>query len=286
MSDRTKGVIAIIVSAFGFAMMAMFVRLCDDYGEPLGGVQKSFFRNIVAFAVAAAAFRRGGGTPAAVRVSTLLVLRSVLGTAGIFANFYALGLIPIAEAQTLNKTAPFFTVVFAWLFLGEKAGRSQIAALAVAFIGMVLIAKPGFADVHALPLAAALLGGVCAGAAYTCLRALRRRDCPPAFIVLFFSAFSCAVSAPITAACFVPMTWPQTLILLGAGAGAAIGQFGVTTAYGYAAPRDVAVYDYTNILFTAALGFLFFGQIPDALSLAGFAAVIFAAFIMSRRGVV
>ena len=68
------------------------------------------------------------------------------------------------------------------------------------------------------------------------------------------------------------------LILLGAGAGAAIGQFGITLAYGYAAPREIAVYDYTNILFTAALGYLFFAQVPDLLSVIGFVAILAAAF--------
>ena len=73
------------------------------------------------------------------------------------------------------------------------------------------------------------------------------------------------------------MTIQQTAILLGAGASAVIGQFGITMAYSYAPPRQIAVYDYSNIIFTGILGFVFFGQIPDALSLLGFAAIILAA---------
>ena len=65
---------------------------------------------------------------------------------------------------------------------------------------------------------------------------------------------------------------------LGAGAGAALGQFGITLAYGYAAPRDIAVYDYTNILFTAVFGFVFFSQVPDLWSVLGFMAILVAAF--------
>ena len=81
---------------------------------------------------------------------------------------------------------------------------------------------------------------------------------------------------------FDPMTWKQVLILFGAGAGAAMGQFGITLAYGYAAPREIAVFDYSNILFTAVFGFLFFGQVPDVFSLAGFVAIVSAAFRMMR----
>ena len=287
MSSRAKGILAIVASAFGFALMALFVRLCDDCGPAVNSFQKSFFRNLVALTVAAAAFARtqngARGAPLPSPGAWLpLLLRSTLGTVGIFANFYALSHVPIAEGQTLNKTAPFFTVLFAWLFLGERMAWRQGAVLALAFFGVVLIAKPGFAGAEAFPLAIGLLGGVCAGGAYTCVRALRRHVVAPAFIVLFFSAFSCLASVPFMLAAFDPMTGLQILVLLGAGMGAAIGQFGITLAYGYAAPREIAVFDYTNILFTAALGWLCFGQLPDVLSIAGFAVILSAAFFLSR----
>ena len=292
-SAKAKGIAAIVCSAFGFALMALFVRLCDDYGAPVSSFQKSFFRNVVALAIAAAAWWRtreagrpglagesGGASLARAKPWALLVLRAVLGTGGIFANFYALSYIDIAEGQTLNKTAPFFTVLFAWLFLGEKVTRRHVLPLALAFLGVVLIAKPGFAGAQAFPLAMGLLGGICAGGAYTCVRSLRRHAVDPAFIIFFFSAFSCLASVPFMVAGFDPMTWRQVLILFGAGAGAALGQFGITLAYGYAAPREIAVFDYSNILFTAAFGFLFFAQVPDAWSVLGFVAIIVAAFRM------
>ena len=56
--DRTKGILAIVASAFGFALMALFVRLCDDFGGPVSSFQKSFFRNVVALALAAVAWGR------------------------------------------------------------------------------------------------------------------------------------------------------------------------------------------------------------------------------------
>ena len=294
-SGRAKGVIAIIISAFGFSLMALFVRLCDDCGGPVSAFQKGFFRNLVAFAIAAAVWgrgragRRGLETGDARRETkgvlslkskVLLVLRATLGTTGIFAHFYALSNITIAEGLTLNKTAPFFTVLFAWLFLSERANRRQLLTLALAFLGVVLIAKPGFAGASAFPLAIGLLSGVCAGGAYACVRGLRRHSVPPAFIILFFSAFSCLASLPFMAAGFDPMTWRQVLVLLGAGAGAALGQFGITLAYGYAAPKDIAVFDYSGILFAAAFGFLFFAQVPDFLSVIGFFAILLASFFL------
>lgn len=295
MSDKAKGIACIVASAFGFAIMATCVRLCDDYGAAISSFQKSFFRNVVALGLALAVFLRGsvpthaGSVPTQKRgpVPTkawlLLVLRSALGTVGIFANFYALSRITIAEGQTLNKTAPFFTVVFAALFLKEHAGWKSFYPLLVALVGVLLIAKPGFAGEAAFPLAVGLLGGISAGAAYTALRALGKTGAmKSSFIILFFSAFSCLAAVPFMLHGFVPMTAAQVAILFGAGGGAALGQFGVTLAYRSAAPRDIAVYDYTNILFTAAFGFALFGQVPDGWSLVGFALIVFAALKMRR----
>jgi drug/metabolite transporter (DMT)-like permease len=78
------------------------------------------------------------------------------------------------------------------------------------------------------------------------------------------------------------MTPAQIAIMLAAGASAALGQFGVTLAYRYAPPKSIAVYDYTNVIFTAMLGFCFFGQIPDFLSVSGFAVILFAAAGIGR----
>ena len=79
------------------------------------------------------------------------------------------------------------------------------------------------------------------------------------------------------------MNSAQIASLCGAGVGAALGQFGITWAYRFAEPRQLAVYDYTGILFTAALGFVAFGQVPDALSCIGFAVIVAMAVLVHHR---
>ena len=283
MTDRAKGTLCILASAFGFALMAFFVRLCDDFGGSVSSFQKSLFRNLIALALAAAVFARGRRRAgAAPRVALpakawgLLLGRSFAGCVGIFGNFYALSHIPIGEAMTLNKTAPFFAVLFAWLFIGERPSLRQFAALALAFLGVALVMKPGFQGAATFATVCALGGGLGAGIAYACVRELGILKVDGAFIVLFFSAFSTLASLPFLAGGVDPMTPAQMLIMLGAGVGAAIGQFGVTAAYRFAPPREIAVYDYANIVFTALFGLLFFAQVPDLLSVAGFGLIVLA----------
>ena len=275
--------------------MATCVRLTDDYGSYIPCFEKSFFRNLVALIIAVVAFARSASRSRESKsnsgivgcgsrfggVHLTLLLRSVLGTIGIFANFYALSHIPIADGQTLNKTAPFWTLVFAWMFLGEKVSLRQFAAVAIAFVGAALVVKPGFAGADAFPLAMGLLGGICAGGAYAAVRALGRSGISPSLIVLVFSGFSCVVSVPLAMTDYVPLTWMQFLVLMGAGAGAAMGQFGITLAYRYAAPREIAVFDYTSILFAAAFGYLLSGQVSDGFSILGMLIIIAAAFLLN-----
>lgn len=285
MTNRAKGIISIIASAFSFAIMAVFLRMCDNHGDAVNTFQKSLVRNAVAFSIALGVFLyqrrlRGnsddkfGLTP---KTTVLLVCRSIAGATGIFANFYAICHAPIAEALALNKTAPFFTVFFTWLVLKEATKLRQFAAILIAFAGVLMVMKPGFAGSDTYALCWALAGGLSAGIAYTFLRILGKYKVNPAFIILFASGFATLASVPFLTDGLTPMTTTQVLLLLAAGAAAAVGQFGITKAYRYAPPRQISVFDYSNIIFAAILGFVFFDQVPDVLSALGFVTIIAAA---------
>ena len=283
MTAKTKGIVCLVASAFGFAVMGFCVRFTDSCGDYVPAFQKSFFRNVVAVSVAAALCLRHGVRPPPAGTMPLLVLRSTLGTIGIFANFYALSHMPLGDAMTLNKLAPFFTVFFSWMFLKERLTMRQALCIAGAFAGAVLVMKPTGTNIPAMPAIAGFVGGASAGGAYACVRALGLRKTDARVIVLFFSVFSCLASAPFLIFDYHPMTFTQVLVLIGAGTGATLGQFGITAAYRFAPPREIAVWDYTNILFAAVFGFLAFDQIPDASSLCGFALILAMAMLLHRR---
>ena len=285
-----KGVLCILLSAFGFALMAMFVRLADVCGDgQLPAVQKALFRNLVAAGIAGwAFFRRPSAVcrkvaiPQTPKVWGDLILRCVFGTIGIFANFYALTHIPVGNAMALNRTAPFFTLLMSWILLGQRMTLRQTLCVAGAFAGAMFVIKPGdgMLSGHAL---IGLFGGFGAGAAYAFLHKLGKAGIDGAFIIFFFSVFSCVACVPFLVCGFVPMSLLQIGVLLAAGACAALGQFGITWGYRFAEPRQVAVYDYAGIIFAALLGFLAFGQIPDFLSLIGFAVIIVMGLVLHFR---
>ena len=99
-------------------------------------------------------------------------------------------------------------------------------------------------------------------------------------IIVFFSAFSCLFAIPFLVNHFAPMTLTQLLLLIGCGIAAAGGQFGITYAYFNAPASKISIFDYSQILFSSLMGYFAFGQIPDMLSLAGYAVIIGMAFIV------
>ena len=274
---RYKGIICIIMSAFCFALMSFFLRMSGD----LPPIQKSFFRNFVA-AIFAGIILMKNGVPFHCKKENLgyMLGRSICGTIGILCNFYAVDHLVLADASMLNKMSPFFAVIFSYFLLKEKITVPQGLFVIGAFVGSLFVIKPTFSNMDLLPSLIGLCGGIGAGAAYTMVRKLGERGEKGPFIVFFFSTFSCVVTLPWLLFDYHPMSLAQIGILLFAGLSAAGGQFSITAAYCYAPAREISVYDYSQIIFSAGLGFFFFEQIPDLLSWIGYAVICLMAVAM------
>ncbi|MBE6902217.1 MAG: DMT family transporter [Ruminococcaceae bacterium] len=279
-SDRLrKAILYIVTSALFFAFMNMFVRLSGDVPT----VQKTFFRNFFALVVASGVMikQRVSVIPKKEAVADL-TLRSVCGYGGVLCNFYALGRLNIADASLLNKMSPFFAIIFSIFLLKEKANKTQWAIIAVAFVGAMFVIKPSFRNAELVGSLAGFLGGICAGAAYTFVRRATQKGVKGCYVVFYFSVFSTLVSLPFVILDYAPMTTFQLLMLVGAGLSAVGGQFCITAAYSHAPAKEVSIYDYTQIIFSAAIGFIVMGDLPDALSFVGYAVILGAAFVMYR----
>lgn len=280
MKDKYKGILCILSAAFFFALMALFVRLSGD----LPAIQKCFFRNLVATGAAGYLLLRNH---TAVKLSGRswidLILRALFGTLGILCNFYAVDHLMLADASMLNKMSPFFAILFSFFLLKERISLFQAGAVLAAFGGCVLIVRPSGQGLDLIPALMGLTGGACAGLAYTMIRRLSKRGVQGPFIVFFFSAFSCIVTLPSLLIGYQPMSGQQLAYLLMAGVAAAGGQFSITAAYSFAPARELSVYDYAQVLFSALLGFLVFGQVPDLLSWLGYLIICGAAIAMFLR---
>lgn len=270
MKEKQQGILFIILAGFFFASMSFFVRLSGD----LPTMEKAFFRNAVAVLVAAFMLARTkegfhvqkGSWPD-------LLMRSFCGTVGLICNFYAVDHMNIADANILNKLSPFFAILMSYFILKEKANKVEWACVVVAFIGAVFVVKPAF-NMQFVNAMIGVSGGLGAGIAYTFVRKLGKKGERGPIIVMVFSTFSCLCTLPFLISEFQPMKAVQLLCLLMAGVSAAGGQIFITKAYTKAPAKEISVFDYTQVLFAALLGFVFFGQIPDWMSLVGYLIII------------
>lgn len=270
-----KGIAWLLFSAFGFSMMGMFVKAAGD----IPFIQKSLFRNSVAFIIALATLLIHSKKDRSIlhvekRAYKWLFLRCTIGVIGIFGNFYAIGKLNLGDAAMLQKTSPFFAVLGAMIFLGEKPTVFSVGSLITTFFGALFVIKPSMDFKAFFPSLIGFISGVSAGFAATFVRKLHSYKVSGYMIITVFSLFSTLLAIPFTAADFHPMTTKQLLCLIGTGFGGACGQFGLTGAYFNASARKISVYDYSMVIFSAILGFIIFGQIPDVYSFIGYAIII------------
>lgn len=275
MNNKNKAIILMIISALAFAVMSTFVKLAGD----LPSIEKSLFRNLVSCVVAFYVIKKSGDSLFGKKENRkYLIWRALLGTLGIIANYYAIEHLILADANMLNQLSPFFVIIFSSLFLKEKITKDQLIILIVAFLGSLFIIRPSF-SLTMIPALIGLFSAIFAGAAYTFVRFLGSREKGPT-IVFFFSLFSILFTLPFVILTFKPFTFPQLICLLMAGVAASVAQFSLTAAYKYAPAKEISIYSYTQIIFTAFIGFFLFGQLPTALSFIGYAIIIIASIGM------
>ena len=277
-----KGIFCIIIAGFGFALMSLFVKLSGD----LPSIQKGFFRNIIAVFISSIPLIKHWRVINIPRNNTgwlVLISRSVFGTIGLVLNFYAISHISLADSSIIQKLSPFIIIILSYIFFKEEMTRFQVFAIIIAFIGITLIIKPSGNNIISMGALAALLGALCAGIAYTCVRYLGTHNISGEFIIFFFSSLSSLMLLPYLILDYRTMTYFQLLMLLLAGISATIGQYGVTFAYKFAAAKNISVFDYSQVLFSGIFGYMFFGEFPDFQSLIGYIIVISVGIVLVLR---
>lgn len=273
--DRLKGAIWMCISALGMALMGATVKFI---GSEISTFEKLFFRNLVGVVMLLFTMRTKNINiwGSSNRSRLFMVFRCVTGLAGAVLYFYCINKLYLADSALLNKLSPFFVTIFATLFLKEKLEKRQILILFAVLFGALLVIKPKF-SFEMLPALAGFLSAIFAGGAYTLVRYLRTME-EPSTLVLWFSAFSMfGMIPPMLIQGFIVPNSVQLLYLILTGVFATIGQIGLAHAYKHSLANEVSIYQYLSIIFSAIIGFIFWKEIPDILSIIGGLIIIGAA---------
>tara|TARA_R110000737_G_scaffold216907_1_gene233371 strand:+ start:882 stop:1799 length:918 start_codon:yes stop_codon:yes gene_type:complete len=224
-----------------------------------------------------------------------IALRSVLLTAMWIAYYLALPLLPLAVAAAAYYTLPLFIVAFAALFGGETVGRSQWIGVAIGFVGIVLVLRPGgeaFVWAALLPILSAIL--------YALAMILTRTKCRnehPATLALGLNAtFIVVGSLGLVVGLVLPIDVTgflrSDLTRMGSGEWLTSGilaslilvaSIGTAVAYQAAPASTVGTFDFAYVGFALIWGAVFFAERPDNVALAGIALIVVAGVLAVRR---
>lgn len=266
-----------LAAVAAWSAMMVFVRaLSADYAA----FQILFVRTLVGLALLAPLLRRTGISGLRTRRPGLHLARAILAFFGMLGLFVGIGEIPLADVVALSFTQPIFIAVLAAVLLGERFGSLRVAATFGGFLGVLIIARPGF-EAIGFGAAAVLAGSVAYAGSNACIKKLMATDTPMA-ATAWVNLIMCPL-AGIPAAFFWVAPDPADLALLaGVGVSGTAGVWFVARAYAAADMGAVVPFDYLRLPLVAAAAWLLFGESTDVWTVAG-ASVIFASAWMLAR---
>ncbi len=272
-----SGVFWMILSVVSGSVAQLFIKLS---GPEVSTFLQIFFRFLIGGAVALFILLRQGVRPLLGEkpYRKYLMGRSVTGFLSLITYYLATRLGSMADVTIVNRAGPFFTSVFAVVFLKEKTKLPQWIALVIVFIGALIAANPTFSS-DALPMLLAFLCAIFNGATYTLL-AFCKDKVHSMSTMLYFSIVGCAMCLPFVLADLKPLPLREILILLAIGAAGSLTTVGVTMAFRLAPASEVSIYEQLSIVTSLVFGWIFLNQVPGVNTLVGGAIVITASVLI------
>jgi drug/metabolite transporter (DMT)-like permease len=283
---RHRPVLGVFLKLTSVVFLSSMAACVKYLGSAIPSGETIFVRGLISVAVLALIAWRMEGL-GLLKTSNLRshALRSLCGTASMFCWFYALTLIPLAEFWAIAFTAPLFLTLLAMLFLGERIHRYRWTALAIGFVGVLIIVGPHLRfGAGSLGVAMALAAAVFSAFAVMFLRSMSGSGGEHPITITFYFSVTTMVCAAVTAIAGWPMPTPEQWLFIGlAGVFGVFGQLFMTYSYRFAEASTIAPIDYVNLLIAIVYGWFFFDELPDRATWFGAPLVIAAGAIILWR---
>lgn len=279
-SRAASPLLVAIVAVGVLCAMDAVIKLLGQTHSP----QTVTFGRFAAGSIFAGALYLASGCPRIGRDGLRIhMLRGLVIAISGFTFFYAISVLPLAEAITIAFLAPLLVPFMAWALLGERARMANLGAAAVGFLGVLIATQgaPPAADTpeRTLGIAAVLFAAVTYALTLVLLRNRADRD-GPVIVGLFGSVVPALLMAPVA---FLTAPMPEAASLpwfLFAGLLGASGIYLLSVAYARAEAQALATTEFTALGWAALYGWLFFGEAVRPQVLVG-AAVIIAACLFT-----
>ena len=215
------------------------------------------------------------------RTWALFGLRGAFHAAAVVLWFYSMTRIPIADVTALNYLNPIYVMILAVLFLGERLGPWRIAAVATAFVGTLIIVRPGFREID-IGHIAMLFTAMAMAASYFMAKFLTGKA-KPEVIVFMLSVIVPVILLPFALRVWVPVSWEAMGWLFLTASLATAGHYTMTLAFAAAPLAVTQPVTFVQLIWATALGVLVFGEPADAYVMLGGALIIAAISVVTWR---
>jgi S-adenosylmethionine uptake transporter len=268
-----------VVASILFAAMGVCVKLAaDTFSAP----EIVFYRSVISLALMFLLVRLHR-IPLATPYWRNQLFRGASGFVSLLLFFYAIALLPLATAVTLNYTSPLFLALYFAAFAGMRLRPGMIAALMIGFVGVVALLRPTLASEQFAGGLIALGSGIISGLAYFNVRELGTRGEPEARTVFYFALFSSLCGGLwMLLYEFHPVDLRGGLLLFGVGAFATLAQLAMTRAYKHGKPIVTASLAYTTIIFASLFGIALWGEVLSLSAWLGIGLIIVSGITASR----
>lgn len=266
-----RGMVAAMCAFFMFTVMNVFAKLLSANHSV---IEIAFYRNLIAcmpflFVV----FVLGKREILVIRSQPIAVgIRAVVGSISLTATFAAYSLMPLAETTVLLFTASLFIPVLGVIVLHERVGPYRWAAVAIGFVGVVIMAGPA-GNMNALGVAVALFAALMHATLQIILRFLGKHERPETvtFYFLVIGALVTALPLPFVA---VTPTVAEIPLLIGVGLSGAVAQWLLSIAFRNAPAAIVTVFNYSSIVWATLFGWMIWNEWPLPVVLGGAGIVV------------
>lgn len=249
-----------VLASLFFACMGVCVKYA---AQTHSAVEITFYRSFISLILMFCLVRLRG-VPLATPHWRWQVSRGAVGFVALFAYFYAITLLPLATAVTLNYTSAIFLAIYLAL-AGMRLRAGILGALLVGLLGVALLLRPTLGAEQLFGGLVGLGSGVLAGMAYFSVRELGERGEPEARTVFYFSLVSSVCGGIwLLFSELHPVDLHSGLLLLGVASFATVAQLAMTRAYTRGKTLMSAALAYSTVIFSSLFGALFWGEVLDA----------------------
>lgn len=248
-----------VVASLLFACMGVCVKYA---AQTHSAVEITFYRSFISLILMFGLVRLRG-VPLATPHWRWQISRGVVGFVALFAYFYAITLLPLATAVTLNYTSAIFLAIYLAL-AGMRLRAGILGALLVGLLGVALLLRPTLGAEQLVGGLVGLGSGVLAGMAYFSVRELGERGEPEARTVFYFSLVSSVCGGGwLLFSELHAVDLHSGLLLLGVACFATVAQLAMTRAYTRGKTLMSAALAYSTVIFSSLFGALFWGEVLD-----------------------